>query len=164
MLWPYLAVRVFRVSHRLRSATGFSRVESASCSTPAEPTSTGGTSPFHVVDLCGIFPLCEIFPLSLARLVFYTRSLTLPALAPHYSHTNRYHLRGAHNLILYGLPDHAHHYPELLAFVSEAVQDSQPVSVVSLFSRFDQLALERIVGGPRFRQILESSKQSFAFY
>lgn len=59
----------------------------------------------------------------------------------------RYKLKGVLNLIFYAPPDHANFYPELLTFpfINPDV-DAADVACKVLYSRYDAMALERIVG------------------
>ena len=59
----------------------------------------------------------------------------------------RYKIRGIRNLIFYGPPDHPQFFSEFLSFpfLDEGV-DASDVTCRVLYSKYDFLAMERIVG------------------
>ncbi|KAG9159656.1 hypothetical protein Leryth_022522 [Lithospermum erythrorhizon] len=69
----------------------------------------------------------------------------------------RYKIRGIRNLIIYSLPERKEFYPEIVNMLEE----SQSCTV--LYSRFDQLRLERIVGSAAARNMVASKKGLFVF-
>jgi len=90
----------------------------------------------------------------------------------------RYMMRGARHLILYSLPENANFYPELVNLLEEAGVGGGGgkegrregggvgggvTSVFAMFTRFEALALERIVGTTRARHMLGSEKRTFLF-
>ena len=75
----------------------------------------------------------------------------------------RYMMRGAHHLVFYSLPENAHFYPELVNLLEEAEGSAQVTSCFALFTKYEALALERIVGTTRTRHMLASEKSTFLF-
>jgi len=75
----------------------------------------------------------------------------------------RYMIRGATHLILYGPPECPHFYPELVNLLEEADNTTHATSCLALFTRFEALALERIVGSERSRHMVTSEKGTFLF-
>ncbi|KAG9449276.1 hypothetical protein H6P81_009241 [Aristolochia fimbriata] len=71
----------------------------------------------------------------------------------------RYKIRGVKNLIIYSLPERKEFYPEILNMVEE----STDMSCTVLFTPFDKLRLERIVGTPATKRMLSSNKDMFVF-
>ena len=65
----------------------------------------------------------------------------------------RYRLRGAANYVFVSPPDYAHFYPELLGHAREGDDGAEPASLC-LYTRFDALALERVLGADRARACL----------
>ncbi len=60
---------------------------------------------------------------------------------------DRYRIKGIINIVFYGLPDHANFYSELLTypFFKKDVEGND-VSCKVLYSKYDAMALERVVG------------------
>ena len=77
-------------------------------------------------------------------------------------HFRRYKIRGVKQVIMYALPDNPIFYQELagefLALsISAGAVTPEAVGVKSLFSKWDMLKLERIVGTQRLRKMLKES-------
>ncbi|XP_055822545.1 protein NUCLEOLAR FACTOR 1 isoform X1 [Solanum dulcamara] len=72
----------------------------------------------------------------------------------HFYH--RYKIRGIQNLIIYSLPERKEFYPEVVNML-------QGSACTVLFSRFDQLRLERIVGTAASKRMVTSDKGVFVF-
>jgi len=70
----------------------------------------------------------------------------------------RYRIRGILNLVFYGPPDHAQFYSELLTFpfIDEGV-DPSDVSCQLLYSKYDAMALERIVGSRTVGSLIDNA-------
>ena len=84
----------------------------------------------------------------------------------------RYRIRGAKTIVFYALPDHAQFYTEFVntAFIRSRGDDGEgtelddsEVSSRVLFSRFDALRLERVVGTEDARELLGSGEGEFVF-
>ncbi|XP_057775632.1 protein NUCLEOLAR FACTOR 1-like [Salvia miltiorrhiza] len=71
----------------------------------------------------------------------------------------RYKIRGVKNLIIYSLPERKEFYPQIVNFLEES--DSMNCRV--LFSRLDNLRLERIVGSAASKRMIDSDKGVFVF-
>jgi len=74
----------------------------------------------------------------------------------HYFH--RYKLRGIQNLVFYALPENAHFYPEILNIVENTSN-----SCYVLYTKFDLLKMERVVGTKRCKKMLESDRATHLF-
>ncbi|KAI9652674.1 MAG: rRNA-binding ribosome biosynthesis protein utp25 [Alyxoria varia] len=77
-------------------------------------------------------------------------------------HFHRYHIRGAKRLVFYGVPDNPQFYKELAGDTLRASIDEKKIhqsdaEVRVLFSRWDALALERIVGTKRVKKMLDEN-------
>lgn len=66
----------------------------------------------------------------------------------------RYKIKGAKNVVFYGLPQYGHFYPEILNGLSDVVDTSCTV----LYSKFDVYQLQAIVGDERASFMLSSPK------
>lgn len=71
----------------------------------------------------------------------------------------RYRIRGIKNIIFYGLPMHDHFYSELINFI----EDSQDATIMTIYSRYDKMALERIVGSKSVGRMVKGEKDSFLY-
>ena len=76
----------------------------------------------------------------------------------------RYALRGAQHVVFYSLPDHDHFYSEIVGFLGEATLNGDTTTATALFTRYDQLALERIVGSASATCMLQASKEAFVLF
>ncbi|KAG5390794.1 hypothetical protein IGI04_032335 [Brassica rapa subsp. trilocularis] len=72
----------------------------------------------------------------------------------------RYKIRGIKNLIFYSLPERKEFYPEIMNMLDEGSYDMMSTA---LFSRFDLLKMERIVGTASAKRMISSDKSIFAF-
>ena len=77
-------------------------------------------------------------------------------------HFRRYKIRGVKKIIMYSLPDNPVFYREIAGeFIARAISEGQitpeDAGVKSLFSKWDILKLERIVGSERLRGMLKES-------
>lgn len=89
------------------------------------------------------------------RLMLYTERL-------HFYH--RLRIRGARHMIFYGLPQNANFYPELLNIVEVGGGGSAAAgTATALFSKYDALELERVVGTRRAKNMLKGSKRNHLF-
>ncbi|KNA06182.1 hypothetical protein SOVF_183420 [Spinacia oleracea] len=85
------------------------------------------------------------------------RKIMLYTERAHFYH--RYKIRGIQNLIIYSLPERKEFYPEVL----NMLEGSRDMTSTVLFSRFDQLRLERIVGSAAAKKMTSSEKGLFIF-
>lgn len=70
----------------------------------------------------------------------------------------RYKISGVRRVIMYGVPSYGHFYSELLNLLAP----DHPRSL-ALFTRYDALALERILGSKRAAKVLSSGKDVHMF-
>jgi U3 small nucleolar RNA-associated protein 25 len=83
-------------------------------------------------------------------------------------HFFRLKIRGVKRMVLYGLPDNDIFYREFVegfigTSVSEARVSEKQASIRSLFSKWDGLKLERIVGTERVKSMLAGAGDTFDF-
>lgn len=64
---------------------------------------------------------------------------------------------------MYQLPQHAHFYSELVNFLAARDESAVYATVTVLFSRFDALRLEAVVGSSRAQKMLKGSSGTFLF-
>ncbi|OIT31603.1 hypothetical protein A4A49_14536 [Nicotiana attenuata] len=105
---------------------------------------------------CLLGEYTEQSDISRARVWFFngTKKIMLYTERAHFYH--RYKIRGMQNLIIYSLPERKEFYPEVVNML-------QGSACTVLFSRFDQLRLERIVGTAAAKRMITSDKGVFVF-
>lgn len=108
---------------------------------------------------CVIADYTEPSDVSRARVQFFEgrKKIMLYTERVHFFH--RYKIRGIKNLIIYSLPERKEFYPEVVNMLEEA----NNMTCTVLFSQFDQLRLERIVGTASARRMVKSEKNVFLF-
>jgi U3 small nucleolar RNA-associated protein 25 len=74
----------------------------------------------------------------------------------------RFNIRGAIHIIFYSLPEYAHFYPELVNLLGESSTSSESSCLV-LYTKYEKMALERIVGVARCSHMMSSNKTTFMF-
>lgn len=85
-------------------------------------------------------------------------------------HFRRYNLHGVKRVLMYGLPDNPRFYSEMTeGFIGRSISEGKAdpnlsCSSHALFSQWDVLKLERVVGSDRVREMVaESKSKSFEF-
>ncbi|XP_068331370.1 protein NUCLEOLAR FACTOR 1-like [Pyrus communis] len=108
---------------------------------------------------CLLHEYAEQSDISRARVWFFEgkRKIMLYTERSHFYH--RYKIRGIQNLILYSLPERKEFYPE----VANMLDGSNDMACTVLFSQFDLLRLERIVGLASAKRMLTSKMKMFSF-
>jgi len=111
-----------------------------------------------------------------ARTQFFKGKRALLVVTERFHFYRRYRLRGAKTVVFYSLPSHAAFYAEFLAmpFVASKADEARgklvdddvdpaEISGRTLFSRFDVLRLERVVGREDARKMLASREPRFEY-
>ncbi|KAF7727858.1 rRNA-binding ribosome biosynthesis protein utp25 [Apophysomyces ossiformis] len=80
----------------------------------------------------------------------------------------RFNIRGTFHVVFYGLPDHPHYYTEIVNFLGlkfdeATAAEEATFSCTALFSKYDFLKLERIVGSERAKKMCAAQKNVFMF-
>ncbi|KAK9473839.1 uncharacterized protein V1510DRAFT_375739 [Dipodascopsis tothii] len=81
-------------------------------------------------------------------------------------HFRRYDVRGADTVFMYALPENPRFYVEICRFLLRTVADGtdvKNVAVKALFSRWDAMKLERIVGAERVASMSNGVNEIFEF-
>ncbi|KAI3701737.1 hypothetical protein L6452_27040 [Arctium lappa] len=97
--------------------------------------------------------------ISRSRVWFFQgkRKIMLYTERAHFYH--RYKIRGIQNLIIYSLPERKEFYPEIV----NMLEGSHSMNCTVLFTRFDLLRLERVVGTVPAKRMATSDKRIFTF-
>eukprot|EP01107_Rhizomastix_libera_P001725 TRINITY_DN1289_c1_g4_i1.p1 TRINITY_DN1289_c1_g4~~TRINITY_DN1289_c1_g4_i1.p1 ORF type:complete len:818 (-),score=259.10 TRINITY_DN1289_c1_g4_i1:25-2478(-) len=106
-----------------------------------------------------------------ARTLFFQGRAQFLLYTERFHFYNRHVISGAAGVVFYGLPLFSHYYPEILSFppsnpftASGEVIAETAFTAFSLFTVFDKLALERIVGQKKASVLLSSDKSVHMFY
>ncbi len=85
----------------------------------------------------------------------------------------RYTIKGVRHLILYGLPEHGEFYSGLVNDLNAGLERGNddddemdmaaPLSCLSVFTKYDALALERIVGTEHCNRMIKGDKSTYLF-
>lgn len=82
-------------------------------------------------------------------------------------HYRRYSIKGVHNIVFYGLPDNPLFYSEFIRMLARTVLEQQIdpdlLKVHVMFSKWDALKLERIVGTRRMATFVEGPNDTHEF-
>lgn len=109
--------------------------------------------------------------ISRARTSFFKGSKSLLLITERFHFYRRYRLRGAKTFVFYQLPDHSVFYPELISFAflpskdaeatdEEIEVDEGEVSTRVLFSKWDWMKLERVVGTEDAEKMVQKGAES----
>ena len=99
--------------------------------------------------------------ISRARTRFFHKRVNILLTTGRFFFFRRYRLRGVKSIIFYGLPAHEYFYSQMMN-VMVSNESSAPASV-ALFSKYDAMQLERIVGSDRFKRMIRGEKSTYMF-
>lgn len=71
----------------------------------------------------------------------------------------RYKIRGIKHALFYGLPEHAHFYSEIV----NRIEASNDETATILYSKYDRLKMERVLGIGRTNKMIEGKKETFMY-
>lgn len=112
------------------------------------------------LDVMRLDAMCGVKKAQHSTALFQRRNLHLPILPSH----RRYQLRGAQHVIFYSLPEYAHFYSEIVNSLGDSGEGlGSDISCLVLFTQYERMALERMVGAKRCAHILSSAKTTFMF-
>lgn len=105
-----------------------------------------------------IFRYCSDGDISRARSKFFHSQKSFLLITERFHFYKRYKIRNIQHLFFYSLPEFPFVYQDFMNMV-----ESGASSAVALYSKFDLLKLERIVGRSRMSKLLTSSRNTFIF-
>jgi U3 small nucleolar RNA-associated protein 25 len=106
--------------------------------------------------------LCEYTEsknISRARGEFFKGNVSFLLYTERFHFFRRYTIRGVKHVVFYGLPENQQFYSEML----NNLQNAEESTCMALFSKYDRLRLERIVGTKRVERMCSGQKDAFMF-
>jgi len=95
-----------------------------------------------------------------ARSYFYTGKNDVLIVSGRAHHFRRYlNMQGTKRVLFYSVPENAEWYKEAVGWLEGAVARGGEVSVRCLFSRWEVLALERVVGSARVAKMIRQGRE-----
>lgn len=104
-----------------------------------------------------------------ARQSFFAGKKAFLLMTERFHFYRRYLIRGAHTLVFYAPPEHAAYYPELANAplsqrnAHDVLPDAAEVTVHTLYSKYDLLRLERILGTAQARRMVTDARLVWRF-
>ncbi|KAJ2898925.1 rRNA-binding ribosome biosynthesis protein utp25 [Coemansia aciculifera] len=101
-----------------------------------------------------------------ARRSFYAGELQFFLYSERAHFYHRYPIKGIHRLVFYSLPEHPLYYSELLNLMltsNDETASPELLSCTALYTKYDQLKVERIVGSALASQLLTAERSQFTF-
>ena len=101
--------------------------------------------------------------ISRSRLAFFKGELPLLLVTERFHFFKRYHIRGSFNVCFYDIPDRSDFYSEFVNSL-DVEKASGEASVTVLYTKFDALKLERVVGYEKcVKMCQEGNREAFMF-
>lgn len=106
---------------------------------------------------------------SRARTLFTAGRTKMLMITQRFHHYHRFQIKGVKQIVLYGLPDNIQFYKEVCLFLfrtiqEQKLQDYTNLTIKSMFSKWDNLKLERIVGSKHVGVMLQGINEHYDFY
>ncbi|KAI9094703.1 digestive organ expansion factor, partial [Phlyctochytrium arcticum] len=99
--------------------------------------------------------------ISRARGDFFHGKISYVLTTERFHFFRRYHIRGIRHLVFYGLPEYPHFYSEMLNMMDHTAAGE--VGVTALFTQYDRIKVERIVGTRRVAKLTDGQKDAIMF-
>ncbi|OZJ01731.1 hypothetical protein BZG36_05300, partial [Bifiguratus adelaidae] len=101
----------------------------------------------------GLNEYAESRDISTLRSNYFTGRVDILLYTERFHFFRRYKIRGTYHVVFYALPENPRFYPEVVNFLGlrkdASASEDMTTSCLALFTRFDALKLERIVGSQR---------------
>ena len=97
--------------------------------------------------------------ISRARGDFFHGNVGFLLMTERFHFFKRYKIRGIKNIIFYGLPMHDYFYSELV----NSIENPQDATIMSIYSKYDKMSLERVVGSKNVERMIKGEKDSFMY-
>ena len=95
------------------------------------------------------------------RADFYNEKAQVLLLSERFHFYNRQPIRGIQNIVFYNTPITARFMPEMVSLMKPKVR--QNAQIITLYSKLDKLAMERLVGSERYQKMSGSEKEIHMF-
>ncbi|KAJ3164602.1 hypothetical protein HDU88_005249 [Geranomyces variabilis] len=114
---------------------------------------------YDAVELCEYTTKREV---SRARTDFFNGNASYALYTERFHFFRRYHIRGMRHIVFYALPEYGEYYSEMVNMLEEG-KTGEAVSCTVLYTKYDRLRLERVVGSKRVARMCEGEKDAFMF-
>lgn len=121
----------------------------------------------HAVSWVSLTEYSSNKDISRAREAFFSGKKSFLLLTERFHFYRRYLVRGARTVVFYAPPEHASYYAELinapLSAKGDTAMDAADLQVLALYSKYDLLRLERIVGAAQARAMVTDGRAHWRF-
>ena len=101
--------------------------------------------------------------LSRGRSSFFHGEVKFMLVTERFHFFKRYALRGVEHVIFYGLPTYEQFYVDFLNLLPTAAGGAHAATVMALYSKFDSMELERIIGTQRTTKLMQAHTPTTMF-